>query len=87
MRERIDATTIRTRPASSSIPKTIGPPTGWRYRRPVALPLTLTQQPLTRSFALFRQPVDLNWELDLFGRVRRNTEAARAEAQSVAGRF
>ena len=45
--------------------------------------LTLTQQPLTRSFALFRQPVDLNWELDLFGRVRRNTEAARADAQGV----
>lgn len=46
-------------------------------------PLTLTQQPLTRSFALFRQPVDLNWELDLFGRVRRNYEAARATRASV----
>ena len=45
--------------------------------------LTLTQQPLTRSYALFRQPVDLNWELDIFGRVRRNTEAARADAQGV----
>ena len=46
-------------------------------------PLILNNQPLTRTFSLFRQPVDLNWELDLFGRVRRNTEAARAEAQSV----
>ena len=44
--------------------------------------LTLTQQPLTRTYSLFRQPVDLNWELDIFGRVRRNTEAARADAQA-----
>ncbi len=49
--------------------------------------LSLTQQPTTRTFSLFRQPVDLNWELDLFGRVRRNTEAARAEAQSVQADF
>ena len=46
-------------------------------------PLILTNQPLSRSFALFRQPVDLNWELDLFGRVRRSYEAARAERESV----
>ena len=45
--------------------------------------LTLTQQPLTRTYSLFRQPVDLNWELDIFGRVRRNTEAARDDAQAV----
>ena len=41
----------------------------------------LTSQPLTRTFDVFRVPVDLNWELDLFGRVRRNYEAARADAQ------
>ena len=46
-------------------------------------PLTLTQQPLTRTYSLFRQPVDLNWELDIFGRVRRNTEAARADSQAI----
>ena len=46
-------------------------------------PLVLNNQPLTRTFSLFRQPVDLNWELDLFGRVRRNYEAARATRESV----
>ena len=46
-------------------------------------PLTLTQQPLTRTYSLFREPVDLNWELDLFGRVRRNYEAARADRQAA----
>ena len=50
-------------------------------------PLSLTQQPTTRTFSLFREPIDLNWELDLFGRVRRNTEAARAEAQSIRADF
>ncbi len=45
--------------------------------------LTLTQQPLTRTFSLFREPVDLNWEVDLFGRVRRNYAAARADREAV----
>ena len=45
--------------------------------------LTLTQQPLTRTYSLFREPVDLNWEIDLFGRVRRNTAAARADRQAA----
>ena len=38
----------------------------------------LTTQPLTRTFNLFSERADLNWEIDLFGRVRRNYEAARA---------
>ena len=45
--------------------------------------LSLTQQPLTRTFSLFREPADLNWEVDLFGRVRRNYEAARADRQAA----
>ena len=45
--------------------------------------LSLTQQPLTRTFSLFREPVDLNWEVDLFGRVRRNYESARAQREAV----
>ena len=45
--------------------------------------ISLTQQPLTRTFSLFRTPVDLNWEVDLFGRVRRNYEAARAQREAV----
>ena len=62
-------------------PKTIGGAAGGGGAG--GAPLTLTQQPLTRTYALFRQPVDLNWELDIFGRVRRNTEAARADAQAT----
>ena len=46
-------------------------------------PLVLTQQPLTRTYSLFRVPADLNWEVDLFGRVRRNYAAARATRQAV----
>ena len=46
-------------------------------------PLILDTQPLTRTYNLFRFPLNLNWELDLFGRVRRNKEAARAEAQAA----
>lgn len=46
-------------------------------------PTVLSTQPLTRTYGLFRVPVDLNWELDLFGRVRRNYEAARAERQAA----
>ena len=45
--------------------------------------LTLTQQPLSRTYSLFREPVDLNWEVDLFGRVRRNYAAARADREAV----
>ncbi len=53
----------------------LSPPGGGR--------LVLNNQPLSRTFSLFRTPVDLNWELDLFGRVRRNYEAARAERQAA----
>jgi multidrug efflux system outer membrane protein len=45
-------------------------------------PLILNTQPLTRTFDLFRAPADLNWELDLFGRVKRNKEAARASLEA-----
>lgn len=44
--------------------------------------LVLDTQPLSRTYNVARFPVDLNWELDLFGRVRRNTQAARATAQA-----
>jgi len=46
-------------------------------------PLILDTQPLTRTYNVFSFPVDLNWELDLFGRVRRNREAAHATAQAA----
>jgi multidrug efflux system outer membrane protein len=46
-------------------------------------PVVITQQPLTRTYSLFREPADLNWEVDLFGRVRRNYAAARATRQAI----
>ncbi|MGA3171105.1 MAG: efflux transporter outer membrane subunit [Chthoniobacteraceae bacterium] len=46
-------------------------------------PLIIETQPLTTTYHLFNFPLDLNWELDLFGRVRRNREAARATAQAA----
>jgi multidrug efflux system outer membrane protein len=46
-------------------------------------PLILNTQPLTRTYNVFDFPIDLNWELDLFGRVRRNREAAHATAQAA----
>lgn len=50
-------------------------------------PLILSTQPLTSTYNLFSFPMDLNWELDLFGRVRRNREAARATAQATLADF
>ena len=46
-------------------------------------PLVLDTQPLSRTYNVFSFPLDLNWEIDLFGRVRRNKEAARATAQAA----
>jgi len=50
-------------------------------------PLVLDTQPLTRTYNIFNFPLDLNWEIDLFGRVRRNREAARASAQAALADF
>ena len=50
-------------------------------------PLVLETQPLSSTYHLFSFPLDLNWELDLFGRVRRNKEAARATAQAALADF
>ncbi len=46
-------------------------------------PLVLSTQPLSRTYNIFNFPLDLNWELDLFGRVRRNREAAHATAEAA----
>jgi outer membrane protein, multidrug efflux system len=43
----------------------------------------LSQQPVSTTFDTFQQTVDLSWELDLFGRVRRNVEAAKANRESA----
>jgi outer membrane protein, multidrug efflux system len=46
-------------------------------------PLILSTQPLSETYNTFQFPLDLNWELDLFGRVRRNREAAQATAEAA----
>lgn len=43
----------------------------------------LNNQPLSRTYNVFHFPLDLTWELDLWGRVRRNKEAARAAGQAM----
>jgi multidrug efflux system outer membrane protein len=43
----------------------------------------LTQQPISSTFDTFQHTVDLSWELDIFGRVRRNVEAAKASRQGA----
>lgn len=42
----------------------------------------LAEQPLSSTFNLFQAPIMANWELDLFGRVRRSYESARATAKA-----
>ena len=44
--------------------------------------LVINTQPLSRTYNLFRFPFDLNWEIDLFGRVRHEVEAARANVEA-----
>ncbi|MEI9895917.1 MAG: TolC family protein [Chthoniobacter sp.] len=46
-------------------------------------PTVLATQPLTSTYNLFRAPLELNWELDLFGRVRRTYESSRAQRQAI----
>jgi multidrug efflux system outer membrane protein len=46
-------------------------------------PVILAEQPLTTTYNLFRAPLELSWELDLFGRVRRTYEASRAQRQGI----
>ena len=43
----------------------------------------LTQQPVSSTFDTFQHTIDLSWELDIFGRVRRNVEAAKANKASA----
>lgn len=43
----------------------------------------LATQPLTNTYSLFRAPLNLNWEVDLFGRVRSTREASRAEREAA----
>jgi multidrug efflux system outer membrane protein len=45
-------------------------------------PTVLATQGLSRTYNVFSLPVDLNWEVDLFGRVRRGARAARETSQA-----
>lgn len=46
-------------------------------------PTVLATQGLSRTYNVFSLPVDLNWEVDLFGSVRRGARAARETTQSL----
>ncbi|MGI9173658.1 MAG: efflux transporter outer membrane subunit [Chthoniobacterales bacterium] len=50
-------------------------------------PPVITNQPLTTTQNDFRVPAELSWELDLFGRVRQQYRAARAEAEAIEADF
>jgi multidrug efflux system outer membrane protein len=50
-------------------------------------PLVLNNQPLTTTQNDFRVPAELNWEIDLFGRVRHQYAAARAQAEALENDF
>lgn len=43
----------------------------------------ITEQPVSSQFDLLSHNIDLNWELDIFGRVRRNVESAKATKQEA----
>ncbi len=43
----------------------------------------IIEQPISKTFDTFQHSIDLSWELDIFGRVRRNVEAAKANRQSA----
>ncbi len=46
-------------------------------------PQVFTTQPLSTTQYHFRAPVDMDWEIDVFGRVRRGYEASRAQRQAA----
>ena len=46
-----------------------------------------SSQPISMTAWDFRLPAELRWELDLFGRVRRNVEAARAQTEQARSDF
>jgi multidrug efflux system outer membrane protein len=43
----------------------------------------IVEQPLSATFDTYQHTIDLSWELDIFGRVRRNVQAAKANKESA----
>jgi outer membrane protein, multidrug efflux system len=43
----------------------------------------LVEQPISTESDLFNHNLELNWELDIFGRIRRNVESAKASKQEA----
>jgi outer membrane protein, multidrug efflux system len=43
----------------------------------------IVEQPLSTTFDTYQHTIDLSWELDVFGRVRRNVQAAKANKESA----
>jgi outer membrane protein, multidrug efflux system len=46
-----------------------------------------SSQPISQTAWDFRMPAELRWELDLFGRIRRNVEAAQAQTEQARADF
>jgi outer membrane protein, multidrug efflux system len=46
-----------------------------------------SSQPISQTAWDFRMPAELRWELDLFGRIRRNVQAARAQTEQARADF
>jgi outer membrane protein, multidrug efflux system len=85
-RDRLSQARAQARIASSSyFPSLSADPSGQRQRLSGNRPLsgsTLATQPVTQN--VFDVPFSVSYELDLFGRVRRNLEAANASLQGSA---
>jgi outer membrane protein, multidrug efflux system len=85
-RDRLSQARAQARIASSAyFPSLSADPTGQRQRLSGNRPLsgsTLATQPVTQN--VFAVPFSVSYELDLFGRVRRNLEAANASLQGRA---
>jgi multidrug efflux system outer membrane protein len=53
--------------------------------QPIPLPVAAPRKPITQDS--FSVPLDLRWELDLWGRVRHSLEGARAQAEASAADY
>jgi NodT family efflux transporter outer membrane factor (OMF) lipoprotein len=85
-KDRLDRARALARVASAAyFPQLVADPSGQRARVSGNRPLLSATPPLSPDTEYtFAVPFSLNYEVDLFGRVRRNLEAANASLQSTA---
>lgn len=69
--------------AAPMVPGTTNPAAAAPTSSASSADTVLDTQPLTSTYNLFRAPLDMSWELDLFGRVRRTYEASRHQRESI----